>query len=134
VAGRSLTEPGSIPARLRWVPTAREVGGWWGPALHLHRAAKTRFSEEIDAVALAGRHVLVAAEAKWTAKPMDASVLTALLDFKLPAMTQAGFDVSGTDIILTARSGFSDGLVERAAGRGNVRLIGADEILATQSN
>jgi hypothetical protein len=63
---------------------ASSVGGWWGPALNARGAEKSRFTEEIDTVAVSRRTVLAACEAKWTTKPLAASVLTSLLEHKLP--------------------------------------------------
>lgn len=111
-----------------------EVGGWWGAALHRLRATKTRFTEEIDTVALHGRRVVAAAEAKWTMKPLDAAVLTSLLDHKLPAMAQAGFDVGGCAIVLASRSGFTDGVRRLADDHPRVRLVNATDLLAELTN
>jgi uncharacterized protein len=108
---------------------ASVVGGWWGPALHRLRAAKTRFTEEIDAVALHERHVIAVGEAKWTNRPMDASVLTDLTTYKLPALAQAGFSVDRASIVLASRSGFTTGLARLAAEHGNVRLLPADVVV-----
>ncbi len=94
---------------------AGEVGGWWGPALHAARAAKVRFTEEIDAVVLDGARVRVVGEAKWTAKPMDASVLADLLHHKLPALGQAGLRLEpATEIVLVSRGGFTASLRQLA--------------------
>ena len=47
----------------RWLrqqyPAARLVGNWWGNAANVHRAAGVRSSEEIDAVGLAAKKVVV---------------------------------------------------------------------------
>lgn len=107
-----------------------EVGGWWGAALHQHRVAKKRFTEEIDAVALSGSKVAAVAEAKWTSKPLGAGVLSNLVEFKLPALAQAGFRVAGTEIVLASRNGFSDGLLDLAAKTPNTHLIEAADLLA----
>jgi AAA+ ATPase superfamily predicted ATPase len=106
-----------------------EVGTWWGNALNQHRAAKKRFTEEIDTVALSGTRVTAVAEAKWTNKPLDAGVLVDLVDYKLPALTQAGLTVVGTEIVLASRNGFSKGLVELAAQIPNAHLIEAADLL-----
>jgi len=115
--------------RRRHTGRASEAGGWWGPALHARRAAKSRFTEEIDTVALAGRTVLAAAEAKWTTTPLDASVLASLLEHKLPAMAQAGFDVAAVGIVLASRSGFTDGVRALALEHPNVTLLNAADLL-----
>ena len=107
-----------------------EVGAWWGPALNRLRAKKERFSEEVDAAALNGTTVVAVAEAKWTNKPMPATTLADLLEFKLPAMVQAGLKVNAPEIVLASRSGFSDGLVGEAAKNANVTLVGARQVLS----
>lgn len=106
-----------------------EVGAWWGPALNKLRALKERFTEEVDAVALNGTTVVAVAEARWTNKPMPAKVLTDLIDFKLPAMIQAGLKVSSPEIVLASKSGFSDGLIDEATKNANVALIDAHRVL-----
>lgn len=109
---------------------ATAVGAWWGPSLHPLRAHKERFTEEIDAVALQGRSVSIAAEAKWTTKPLDAKVLADLLDYKLPALAQAGLNTSATELVLVSKSGFTTGLLELADKTPRVVLKEASEILA----
>lgn len=109
---------------------SKAVGGWWGPALHKLRQRKERFSEEVDAVALHGTTVLAVAEAKWTNKAMPAKVLTDLVDFKLPAMAQAGLTITDPEIVLASRSGFSNDLLIEAAANPNVVLVDADQVLA----
>jgi hypothetical protein len=106
------------------------VGPWWGNALNAERRAKRRFTEEVDTVGLNRKRVRVALEAKWTRKPLSADVLTDLLTYKLPAMTQAGFDTTDTEIVLASRSGFTSAVTTLAEERDNVRLITAQEILA----
>jgi hypothetical protein len=115
--------------RRRHAGQTSEVGGWWGPALRTLRAQKTRFTEEIDTVALAGRTVLAACEAKWTAKPLDAAVLASLLEHKLTAMAQAGFNVATAEIVLASKSGFTDGVRTLALEHPNVVLLEAKDLL-----
>jgi uncharacterized protein len=115
--------------RQRFAGTATEVGRWWGPAVHASRASRTRFSEEVDVVGLAGRRAVVAVEAKWTNAPLDAGVLTALADHKLPALAQAGLDVTGCALVLASRSGFTDGVRALAAERGDVTLVTATDLV-----
>ncbi|MEU2198743.1 DUF234 domain-containing protein [Isoptericola sp. NPDC019482] len=106
------------------------VGAWWGPALHPLRRTKQRFTEEIDCVAMRGRAVAVAAEAKWTTAPMGVDVLHDLFTYKLPAMAQAGHDVGDTHVVLASRSGFTPGLVDAARGRSDVRLVDVETLSA----
>jgi hypothetical protein len=109
---------------------ATAVGAWWGPALHRLRAAKERTTEEIDTVALRGRKVAAVAEAKWTNKVLGAAVLSDLLEYKLPALAQAGFDVSEAEIVLASRSGFSAGLRTLAEATPQTKLVEASDLLA----
>lgn len=119
----------------RWVragnagPLTR-VGSWWGGALHEHRRAKTRLTEEIDLVALRGPTVVTAGECKWTAKPLQVAVLRALEQFKLPALAQAGHTI-GTDlqIFLFSKSGFDEQLRAEARERRDVRLVDAQQLV-----
>lgn len=111
-------------------PGATQAGGWWGNALDRWRASKERSSEEIDTVVLHGKAVTAVAEAKWTAKPMDVDVLTDLIDFKLPALAQAGLGVTTTQIVLASRRGFTPALQRRAATAPQVRLVAAQTLLA----
>jgi AAA+ ATPase superfamily predicted ATPase len=106
-----------------------EVGSWWGPALHPLRARKERFSEEIDAVGIHHKNVIAVAEAKWTNKPMNASVLTDLRTFKLPALAQAGLTAADPRIILASRGGFTPALTELASAAPDVELITATDLL-----
>jgi hypothetical protein len=108
---------------------ATAVGPWWGPALNRLRAARERSTEEIDAVALRGQRVAAVAEAKWTNKPLAARVLSDLLDYKLPALAQAGFTVGAAEIVLASRSGFTKGLRDLAAVAPNTTLIDATDLL-----
>ena len=115
--------------RQEWAGRASAVGAWWGPSLHALRARKERSTEEIDAVALHAKKVVAVAEAKWTNKPLGARVLADLTQFKLPALTQAGFDVTGCDIVLASKSGFTDGVRELAATVRGVQLLDAEILI-----
>lgn len=118
----------------RWIrqtsPAAGEVGAWWGPALHRERRAKTRFTEEIDSVGVKGKNVVVAGEAKWTSRVLPYDVLKDLREFKLPAMQQAGFNVSDrVPLVLVSRAGFSKQVQEAANGDSPIRLVEAATLL-----
>ena len=67
---------------------------------------------------------------------MTGKVLDDLERFKLPALRQAGarFAAGGPTILLFAKSGFKQSLVDEAAGREDVRLVGLDELAATLSS
>jgi AAA+ ATPase superfamily predicted ATPase len=116
--------------RQHYREAAPTLGPWWGNALDSLRRDKQRFTEEIDVVVLDGKRVLAVAEAKWTNSQMPADVLTDLDNYKLPALAQAGFQVSGAEIVLAAKSGFTRSMKELAAGRPKVRLLPATDLLA----
>jgi AAA+ ATPase superfamily predicted ATPase len=107
------------------------VGSWWGSSLNELRRSGQRQTEEIDVVGLRRGAVAVVGECKWTAKQMTARTLEDLRQFKLPAMRQAkiGFAREGPLILLFSRSGFAKGLVEIAAEREDIRLVGLDELV-----
>ena len=79
---------------------------------------------------LNGNNITAVAEAKWTNKQMSADVLTDLIDYKLPALAQAGFKAAGADIVLASRSGFTEGLLELGATTPNAHLIEAHDLLS----
>lgn len=105
------------------------VGAWWGNALNAERKAKRRLNEEIDGVGLHRKRVEVALEAKWTNAKLSADVLTDLLDYKLPAMSQAGYDTTRTHLVLASRSGFTGATIKLAAEHDNVTLLTAEDVL-----
>jgi AAA+ ATPase superfamily predicted ATPase len=109
---------------------AHAVGAWWGPALNHLRVRKERFTEEIDTIVIRGKQVTAVAEAKWTTKSMDASVLTDLVDYKIPALGQAGFNTTGVEIVLASKSGFTAGLRKLAAESSSVTLVDAASVLS----
>lgn len=112
---------------------AQKVGGWWGPALNKHRQAKERFREEIDVAAAHRRNLVLIGECKWTASPMPKRVLDELRDYKVPAIKQEGrlkVPRDGPQILLFARSGFSEELVAAAQADEMVTLVTLDELVA----
>lgn len=117
--------------RTHYANVAPQVGSWWGNALNSLRRTDERSTEEIDVVVVDGRRVVAVAEAKWTNGDMTADVLTDLDNYKLPALAQAGFEVSGADIVLAAKRGFSESLQAMSSTRPNVKLLPADEMLNT---
>lgn len=111
--------------------TATKVGRWWGNALDEHRRAKRRTTEEIDIVATARGRVTVVGEAKWTSKPFDVSILDHLTEFKIPALRQGGFKISrDCTTVLFCRSGYTDGLAERAEADEHLVLVDVDAMLS----
>jgi len=110
---------------------ASRVGAWWGIALNELRRAGQRQTEEIDIVGLRRGMVTVVGECKWTASPMARRTVEDLEAYKLPAMRQAKvrFVGEGPLILLFSRSGFRRSLVELAANREDVRLVGLEELV-----
>jgi len=108
--------------------TTDYVASWWGNALNKLRRAGTRSSEEIDIVGAHQRSATVIGEVKWRNSAMPKSVLDDLLIYKVPALQQAKIDVSGAQIVLMSKSGFTPGLEEEASATG-VRLIRLEEIV-----
>lgn len=118
--------------RARLGERATRVGPWWGNALNELRREGSRTSEEVDIVGLRGGAVTVVGECKWTSTAMDKQVLYDLDTYKIPAMGQAKtkFVKDGPQVLLFAKSGFSDSLTSALADRNDVRLVGLDEIVA----
>jgi AAA+ ATPase superfamily predicted ATPase len=114
-------------------PQAPNVGAWWGPALNAHRQAKTRFTEEIDAVGVKGNNVLVVGEAKWTNRDLPRDVLTELQEFKIPALMQAGWNISKElHIVLSSKNGFTKGVVAAATADERIHLVHAKDLLSRE--
>ncbi|HEX3608839.1 MAG TPA: ATP-binding protein [Solirubrobacterales bacterium] len=119
----------------RWVRSslgsqATQVGPWWGRSLDRLRVEGERGSEEIDIVGAARSRVTVVGECKWTGTRMGGKVLDDLERFKIPALRQAGarFGSGAPQILLFAKTGFKDSLVEEAAARDDLRLVGLEEL------
>lgn len=115
--------------------TAPTVGSWWGPALHALRRQRVRLAEEVDVVGVHRQQLKLVGECKWTAGEMPVSVLTDLLEHKVPAILQDGSLTraarSRLVVLLFARSGFSRGLREAAAASDlDVRLVDVDQLVA----
>ncbi|MGH8909911.1 MAG: hypothetical protein ACRD0K_26300 [Egibacteraceae bacterium] len=76
-----------------------------------------RSTEEIDIVGVARQRVTLVGEAKWTARPLDVTIIRDLAEYKVPALEQAGFRISPRcQTILYCGSGYTDGLRRRADG------------------
>lgn len=112
---------------------APRVGAWWGPSLHSLRRRGMRTSEEIDVVAIDRGRIMLVGEARWRSERMDVSIVNELLDFKLPALRQVPNlrMASSLQIALFSRSGFTRGLEAVARERGDLRLIGLEELIGT---
>lgn len=111
--------------------TASRVGSWWGPTTRAGHVAG-RFTEEIDIVGTGRARATVIGECKWTARPLDVSILAALDDFKIPALRQGGLRLAARpEIVLFCRSGFTDGLWDAAQRDPDLTLIDLGQLAAT---
>ena len=107
-----------------------QVGSWWGPTTRAGRA-QNRFTEEIDIVGVGRNRAAIVGECKWTAKQLSVSILAALEDFKLPALSQSGLrPAAEIETVLFSRSGFTDGLVDAATRDRKLTLVSLDELVA----
>lgn len=102
---------------------ATSVGAWWGPSLDSYRRARERTSEEIDIVGLRGKRATVIGEVHWRSAPMSLGILGDIERYKVPALVQAGIEVSHPVIVLVSRSGFTEGLSEAAHADAKIVLV-----------
>jgi hypothetical protein len=109
--------------RGQFAKTTDTVGSWWGLARHDLRKSGSRGSEEIDVVGGRGTRATVVGECRWQSRPMKQEVLSDLLEFKIPALTQTGVETSDAEIVLFSKAGFTDGLRTKAGQRGDVTLV-----------
>ncbi|HEX6668996.1 MAG TPA: DUF234 domain-containing protein, partial [Gemmatimonadales bacterium] len=101
------------------------VGAWWGPMLDPTPDQPRRQIEgEVEVVAVAGKRVVVAGEAKWTREPIGFGVLNRL---RQVARHIPGADAE-TELVLLGRA-FDARLVE-AADHERVTLIAPDALYA----
>lgn len=108
------------------------IASWWGNALDQYRRTGARSTEEIDIVGMARSRVTLLGEVDWTNRPMSAGVLDALERYKIPALRQAGFDLSQEPtLVLLSKSGYSMRLRERATRDEKLILVDvANELTA----
>jgi hypothetical protein len=94
----------------------KNIGRWWG------NNSKERREEEIDFIALADDNA-VFGECKWRAAPTGEDVLDDLI-------RKAGLFSEFTNVryMLLSKSGFTDALNSKAASRGDVTLVGVDDM------
>jgi hypothetical protein len=127
VLGEHVSPTFEALCRLWTLTTGRatRVGSWWGHALHEHRRSGARQTEEVDVVGLRRASVAVVGECKWTSNKLDATVLTELETFKIPAMRQAGvrFARGGPTVALFSRAGFKTTLMQAVAERDDIVLL-----------
>lgn len=118
-----------VYARRRFGAEAPTIGGWWGESL---RQFPDRSQEEVDIVGLKHKRLVLVGECKWTQSPMPFSVLEDLRTYKIPALQRAStINARGADprILLFARNGFSQRLLDAAETDQRVELIDADELV-----
>lgn len=122
-----------IHARSVYGKRAPRIGRWWGNARNDLRRSGQRTTEEIDIVGVARGRVTLVGEVKWSSAPLDVSVLRDLNEYKLPALEQAGFKLAAEPaIVLYCRSGYTDGLRNRAANDPKLDLVDAEEVLSAR--
>ena len=109
---------------------ATRVGTWWGNALNEHRRDGSRQAEEIDVVGLRRSSVVVVGECKWQSRRLGFDVLVELETYKIPALRQSNARLAKElSIVLFSKLGFSRSLVRAAEARGDVCLIGVDQLV-----
>lgn len=109
--------------RRRYGSTTDSARAWWGLARHDLRRTRDRSSEEIDVVGARGTTVTLVGECRWQGGAMGREVLDDLVEYKVPALAQAGVDVSSASIALFSRAGFRGSLEKEAARREGVELV-----------
>lgn len=119
-------------ARATFGRHAARVGRWWGNARNDLRRVGSRSTEEIDLVGMSRGRIALVGEAKWTKSRLDVSILRDLDEYKIPALKQAGFKLIARPVtLLYSRSGYTDGLHERATHDDHVKLVDVPTMLST---
>ena len=93
-----------------------ELGRWWGTN------SKTRSQEEIDIMG-ADKDSALFAECKWTNEKVALSVLETLVE------RGSLFSYKKTHFYLFAKTGFTNGCIDKAAALGNVTLVAYEDML-----
>lgn len=94
-----------------------ELGRWWGTD------PRTRSQTEIDIMAEQDRQAALFGECKWTNEKVDVGVLDTLVE------RSQLFHYGQTFLYLFAKTGFTQGCIEKAEHLGNVRLVTYSDIL-----
>lgn len=107
--------------RLPMVP--KEIGSWWGTPVRNH-------PEEVDIVVEGvsiegGTAVAAAGECKWRNERVDVAILEKLQE-RAKYIKRV---TAQSPLYLFSKAGFTEGLVNAARSRGNVRLVDAEEML-----
>lgn len=93
------------------------IGRWWGTN------KKTRKQEEIDIMGVQDKNTALFAECKWTKEKADLAVLEKLIE------RSELFSYKNKYYYLFAKSGFTQGCLNKAEKVGNVRLVEYREML-----
>ena len=97
-----------------------QLGRWWG------NDPRTRRQAEIDLVGISGSHEALFAECKWTNEPVDAGVLSALVD------KSSLFPQPSKAYYIFSKNGFTSGCRELAASLSAVHLVAFDRMMGAQ--
>lgn len=89
----------------------QDIGRWWGTN------PKTRGQEEIDIMGESDKTTALFGECKWTNEPVDLGILERLVE------KSSLFYYPNKYYYLFAKTGFTQGCIERAKDMGNVELI-----------
>ncbi|HZS91417.1 MAG TPA: ATP-binding protein [Chloroflexota bacterium] len=102
-----------------------EVGAWWGPIPHpLPTNPHNQIEGEIEVVAVRGKHLVLAGEAKWKREPIGFGVLNHLREIVAHV---PGAD-KDTQLILFGRT--FDPKLQTAAAAEGVKLVTVDDLYA----
>jgi hypothetical protein len=108
------------------------VGSWRGNALNELRRRGQRTTEQVDIVAMSRNRVTLVGEVTWRTTKTDATLLTELDTYKVPAMQQAGlrFAPNHTTLIIS-KGGYTPSLTRAAReSAGRVVLLDVADILS----
>lgn len=110
---------------------AQSVGSWWGPSLNALRRTGERQTEEIDLVGLSRGRVTLVGEAKWRNHRPDANILKDMVEYRIPALEQAGFKVAKKcRLLVFSKSGYSSSLEKAATVDDRIELVDVRAALA----
>lgn len=105
------------------------MGSCWGPTTKAGRD-QGRFTEEIDLIGVGRSRVAVMGECKWTTEPLSVSILAALHEYKVPALTQRCLKAArDVETVLFCRTGFTDGLIKAAVADAQLTLVTLDDLV-----
>ena len=94
-----------------------DIGRWWGTN------PRTKSQEEIDIMGTDHKDAALFGECKWTNEKVDLGVLEKLVG------RSTLFHYQKTHFYLFAKTGFTEGCMDRAAEMGNVTLVAYEEML-----